>query len=230
MTHSTVRDTPEYCVRGPFPRKITGTTGEKRISVDLQKTLEQFDETETNLCRLEDIWREMKQLPPRDTAFLKDSLDGQRYRELPQEYQAIIDALKVEARFLHDERVDDLGREIQECRARLIQARRELVREHLVLLINVIDEMLERIVERMGPDTDAYDDDEWEDLRDVFDQIQRLIGRIVSRTEHWYDMLRHLSRGQKADLRDIVAMDWPSVRREIESNLSTGTSRNKTSR
>ena len=203
-----------------------------------ENTFDRF-QAEAGLCGLKEILEEIRHLLRQDIAFTKYNREGQRYVELMQAYQAIIEALlpikswtcrigQVQFDGLKiggsgpelqaGEGIDDISQHIKECRTRLIQARRELTSEHLVRLVNVVDRMLERIIERMGPDTDAYDDEEWEELGDVFSQIQRLTSNIIPRAGHWSDMLRHLTSGQKADLRDIVDLDWPSIRREIELN------------
>ena len=110
-------------------------------------------------------------------------------------------------------------REIEEYEARLMQMRRELVRDHLIRLMAVIDGMLKRIVDRVGPVKDGRDDQEWDELEDAFGQVERLTGGIVPGKGRWPDMRRHLLFGQSVDLHDIVCMDWPSVRAEIEANL-----------
>jgi hypothetical protein len=220
----------------------------KGISVEFEKRLEQFNEAEDKLRMLEEIWAEKRQSLARQIMFLQGSPEGGRCRELSGAYQSAVQALNpirnwtseafpqrphtirqarldafevgvFEMILLDNEAIRDLTKEIQEYRVWLIRARRELIRDQLVQLVHVFDGLLKRIVERMGPDTDAYDYEEWEELGDAFDQIQRLTGRTIPRIEHWSNMLRHLTSGQKADLRDIVAVDWPSVRYEIEHNL-----------
>jgi hypothetical protein len=115
--------------------------------------------------------------------------------------------------------LDAPRRGIEEYEARLIQMRRELVRDHLMRLMGVIDGMLKRIVGRVGPVRDGRDDQEWDDLEDSFGQVERLTGSIVPGKARWSDMRRHLLFGQSVDLHDIVGTDWPSVRAEIEANL-----------
>jgi hypothetical protein len=212
----------------------------------VREKLEQFNEAEDKLRMLEEVWAEMKQLLLRE--ILQGSPEARRCRELSRAHQSAVQALnpirnwtgeafpqtphaicparldafevgKFEMILLNDEAIRDLSKEIQEYRVWLIRARRELIRDRLVQLVHVFDGLLKRIVERMGPDTDAYDYEEWEELGDAFDQIQSLTGGAIPRTEHWSNMLQHLTSGQKVDLRDIVAGDWPSVRYQIERNL-----------
>ena len=97
--------------------------------------------------------------------------------------------------------------------------RRELVRDDLTRLMAVIDGMLKRIVHRVGPVKDGRDDQEWDELEETFGQVERLSGGIVPAKGRWSDMRRHLLFGQSVDLHDIVDMDWPSVRAEVEANL-----------
>jgi hypothetical protein len=176
--------------------------------------------------------------------------DSQRYRELLRAYEAIaaalpsigdcviaavpwdlnaigqarLDALEIdefEAKLSVEEGVRAPGREIEEYRARLHQARRDLVREELIRLIGEMNGVLAGLDERVGADDDPRDDPEWETLGQTFRQISRLVGGSFPRKGRWSwgDMRRHLSFGQNCDLRDIVNRDWPAVRADIEKNL-----------
>jgi hypothetical protein len=140
--------------------------------VDLEKALEQFDIVEANVRRLQKIWDEIRQLVPGDPEFTDNTSPGdQRYRELLRAYQAIIKALPpIGARSIETTpwELNDIGRarldarlwgeglaevdveadinapalEIEEYHAALIQARRELVRDHLTRLMGVVDPLL----------------------------------------------------------------------------------------
>lgn len=79
--------------------------------------------------------------------------------------------------------------------------------------------MLGRIVGRVGPVQDGRDDQEWDELEDIFGQVERLAGDLVPGKGRWSEMRRHLLFGQSVDVHDIVGTDWPSVRAEIEANL-----------
>jgi hypothetical protein len=217
--------------------------------VDLEKALEQFDIVEANVRRLEKVWEEISQLIPGGVAFTDEAgPEGQRYRELLRAYQAIIKALppigdctietvpwglnaigqarldaieidEFEAKLSVETGITAPGREIEEYRAALTQARRELVRDHLVRLMAVVEPLLQALVPDYQPDRHPIKDERWERLVDTLRQIERLTGSIVPGRARWRDMRRHMSIGQGVDLHDIARVDWPSVRKEIEANL-----------
>lgn len=110
-------------------------------------------------------------------------------------------------------------REIEEYEARLIQMRRELVRNDLIRLFSVIDLLLRALVGRVQSDRQPVIDDDWDRVVDALKQVERLTGGMVPRKARWRDMRRHLSIGQGVDLHDIARLDWPSVRSELQANL-----------
>jgi hypothetical protein len=174
--------------------------------------------------------------------------EDQRYRELLRAYQKIIkalppignctietvpwelnpigqaplDALEIgefEAQLSVETSILAPGREIEEYRAALIQARRELVRDHLIRLIGVIDPLLQELVPVVPSDRQPIKDERWERLVDALRQVVRLTGSTMPGRARWRDLRRHMSIGQGVDLHDIARLDWPSVRKEIEANL-----------
>jgi len=50
-------------------------------------------------------------------------------------------------------------------------------------------------------------------------ELERVAGSVVVGTSRWKDLRRHVGWGQGQDLKDIVSLDWPSVRRAIEQGL-----------
>jgi hypothetical protein len=217
--------------------------------VDLEKALEQFDIVEANVRRLERVWEEISQLTPASVAFTDEvSPEDQRYRELLRAYQAIIRALppigtctietvpwelnaigqarldalensEFEAKLSVETGINSPGQEIEEYRAALIQARRELVRDHLIRLMGVIDPLLKELVPVVLSDHQPIKDERWERLVDALRQVVRLTGSMMPGKARWRDMRRHMNIGQGVDLHDIARLDWPSVRKEIEANL-----------
>lgn len=222
---------------------------ENRRIVDLEQALEQFDTVEANVRRLEKVWEEISELTPASAGFTDEAApEDQRYRELLRAYQAIIkalppignctietvpwelnaigqarlDALEIgefEANLSVETGINAPGREIEEYRAALIQARRELVREHLIRLMGVIDPLLQELVPVVPSDHQPIKDERWERLLDALRQVVRLTGSMMPGKARWRDLRRHMSFGQGADLHDIARLDWPSVRNEIEANL-----------
>ncbi|HXR22648.1 MAG TPA: restriction endonuclease [Acidimicrobiales bacterium] len=174
--------------------------------------------------------------------------EQERYRELFRAYQAIVKAVppigsysierepwelnaigqarldaeeigEFDAKLAVEEGIDAPGREIEEYRAKLIQMRRELVRDQLVLVMAEIDRLLAGLTERVLPDREPVTGEGWEELVGALGQVERLTGGMVPRKGRWGEMHRHLSFGQGGDLHDIATLDWPSVRAEIEANL-----------
>jgi hypothetical protein len=115
--------------------------------------------------------------------------------------------------------LDEPWQEIQEYEARLRQARRDLVREHLIRLISEIDPLVKVLAARVQPDRQRITDEDWGKLVEALRQVERLTGGMVPRGARWQDMRRHLSIGQGVDLHDIARLDWPSVRAELQENL-----------
>ena len=216
--------------------------------MDLEAALEQFDIVEANLRRLDNVWSELKRLTPAGTDDLVDDSGVPRYLELLRAYESIVKALPpigdctiatlpmdpatIAQAWLGAEKVTDFdaisavrediqapGREIDEYRARLVQARRELVRDHLVQAMAAVDPLLKDLAVRVPRDHERIEDEGWDRLADTLGQIERLTGSMVPRRARWRDMRRHARIGQGVDLHDIANLDWPSVRAEIEANL-----------
>lgn len=216
--------------------------------MDLENALKQFDITEANLRRLETVWSEMMELIPDGPAFISGSPEDSRYQELKFAFRSIVKALPsidgysiesepLELNVIGHARLDalDIGeihatialeeeifapsREIQEYRRRLSQARRELVREHLVSLIGKSDTLLSALTSRLERNREPVEGEDWERLKEILNQIERLVGSSIPRKGRWKDLRRHIAWGQGVDLYDIAEYDWPSVRSEIENNL-----------
>ena len=216
--------------------------------MDLEQALGQFDAVRANLKRLEKVWTEMQGLVPQGIAFIESGPEGQRYRELQRSWRAIVTALppigdyqiersplglneiaqnrldsqeigEFEAQLAVEEEIEAPAREIEEYRARLQQARRELVRDRLVVLMGEIDELLKGITKRVGSQGNGNADAAWKELTEAFGQVWRLTGGLVPHKGRWSDMSRHLDFGESHDLHDIVHRDWPSVQAEIQANL-----------
>jgi hypothetical protein len=216
--------------------------------VDLEKALEQFDATEANLRRLLAVWTEMEGLIPSGIAFLDDSPEGRRYRELAHAYEEIMTATPAingfriravpveldaigqmrfdaaelgepEAYVSTEQAISQPGAEIDEYRFRLDRARRDLIRDQLIGLIARIDALLAERVARIAKDRDPIIDAEWEELGAAFGQLERLAGNQIPRTKAWSQLQRHMAWRQGVDLHDIADSDWPAVRSEIQQNL-----------
>jgi hypothetical protein len=217
--------------------------------MDLERALEQFDAVETNLRRLEKVWDEMQQIIPDGVAFLGTSPEGLRYAELQRSYSQIssgipaIDGYQItyipaDVDVIAQERLDamELGefevrvsveqryleeptREIDEYRSRFRRARRELIRARLQELIALISRLLASLTESIPGYNEQVEGEDWDELVEAFQQVERLAGSQIPRVGRWSDLRRHLRFGQGGDLHDIANMDWPSVRSDIEASL-----------
>lgn len=217
--------------------------------MNLEEALEQFDTVEANLRRLEAVWEEMQQLLPPTATFIRKGPVKQRYEELSRGYAAIaralppigtyrlesqplginqvarirMDAEKADDDFMGilsaETRIAAPSREIEEYRARMIQTRRQLVRDDLARLIAQVDPLLRSLLPRVESSNKPITDTDWPKLVSILEQVERLTGSMVPRKARWRDMRRHLRVGQGIDLHDIARNDWPSVRAELEANL-----------
>jgi hypothetical protein len=105
-------------------------------------------------------------------------------------------------------------------RERLANARKALVRERSIELMDAIDDLLPTLTERFPNDGTALGgDSEWERLAAALAEIQRLLGNDLVRRGRWTELARHLSFAQGADVHDIANHDWPSVRPDVEAAL-----------
>ena len=155
------------------------------------------------------------------------AIDGYQITEIPEDVDAIaqarLDAMVVgefEDRVSVEQRYLEVPtREIDEYRSRFRRARRELVRGRLQELIASISRLLISLTETMPGDTEVVEGEDWDEIVEAFEQIERLAGSQIPRVGRWSDLRRHLRFGQGCDLYDITNMDWPSVRSDIEASL-----------
>lgn len=115
--------------------------------------------------------------------------------------------------------LEEPGHQLDEYRFRLRRARRSAVSDRIELLVQEINEALERIVPVLPGGSDFYDDVHAARVNDAFRELDRLIGDTAERKGRWYDMARHLSFAQPHDWRDIAEFDWPDVRERLQTIL-----------
>jgi hypothetical protein len=216
--------------------------------MDLEDALREFDNTEANLQRLAKIWAEMSEIVPQGIAFMAGSPEGRRYDELNRAFADIAAALPkldgwiitsrpVGLNELAQDRLDaqDVGEipfiasveerrwlpagEIDEYQYRLNRARRALVRQRLIDLMEAVDRLLATLAERWPKATEGIHDPDWDQMAAAVREIDRLAGNVVPRTGRWNELRRHVHWAEGQDLRDIDAMDWPSVRKDLQQGL-----------
>ena len=212
----------------------------------LAAALDRFDRTEANLKKLQTVWDKIFQVLPSDLVFGMDTdelddlrrsfddlvealppIDGFVIEARPYSAdaaaQARFDALEISleaphARLEVERSIELPGREINEYRYRLHSARRTLVRREVEDVLAAIDGLLR--------DVDAADgvgawraQPRWEELTELIERLDRLVGDMVPGKARWKELRRHLRFAQANDLSDIKTMDWPSVRAEVTANL-----------
>jgi hypothetical protein len=216
--------------------------------MDLNDTLGQFDAVEANLHRLEKVWEEMVSLIPDGLVFIGGSPEGIRYETLRRAFADLvkglppingrsIESFPFEIDEIAQTRLDllDLGPEgstlaferqvtmpgeaIADYRFQMSRQRAVLVRNRTRELVGDIDLMLPDLAKRTERNGDRVVDPAWDQFRQSFDEIVRLIGASIVKKAEWYDLSRHIHFGQGGDLHDIAETDWPSVREDIEAAM-----------
>lgn len=211
----------------------------------LAAALEQFDAAEANLVKAERLWADMRGRLPDGISFGSDAkfdemartfghlIDGfpmiDGFKPSPtvpspnDVAQAQFDALEIaepSAMVWAAEMADEPERELADYRFRLQNKRRSLVREALTALIDQIDADLQVLL-GLHPDEEAHlqiPDEELALIRTHVGQVEVLIGSNP-RPERWSDLRRHLHFGQRGDLHDIEAFDWPAAKAGLRSGL-----------
>lgn len=211
----------------------------------LDGALKQFEATEANLAKLDELWTLIEKLLPSSPAFDgppeydehcfafrqvlhgMPAIDGFRIEDCLRDYDEA-GRMHLDAAEIGD--IDVLinvqlelarqGKELREYRLRFQAKRRALVRSRLMELMAEIDVILDELTREVsGCDLGAsVDAPRWQALHDAIREIDTLIG-AGSRPERWDDIQRHLHFGLVADLADICKLDWPSVRTSLASQL-----------
>lgn len=200
---------------------------------DLDHVLGQFERVDSNLGNLEAIWASMQSADAGEHENLVRSfvnlltglpaIDGFRIDAVPLSKTEIemrrFEASEVgepEANVHIEEQIDAPGRQIGEYRFHLDQARRKVIRDRVAEVVREIDSLV-------GPAGKFIDIDpsreDWDHLATRVAELDRLVSSTVPGKARWTDLHRHLHFGADVDLRDIIHLDWPSVRAEVERHL-----------
>lgn len=217
--------------------------------MELNEALRQFDRTEVNLRRLEEISAQLQERIPDGIEFPGSSPEGREHASLRRSFHDLTNALPaidgfqfaVDPPTLDDiaqsrldaaeidepeilialgRRISEPDEAIDEYRHRLKRARRILVRRRADELVAEVDALLPKLTARFPRDQEALaEDPEWLALKAAVNEIRRLLASESSGGARWGDLMRHLGFGLGVDLHDIADYDWPSVRENIESRL-----------
>ena len=209
----------------------------------LDAALEQFEGAEANLAKLHALWARIEKLLPSGPAFGSPpeyddlllafrrilpelpAIDGFRVEDRLYEYDEaghlLFEALEVGEIVAEVEATNTLseqGRQLREYSFRLRSARRHLVRERLLALMDEFG----RLIRGLWPEHQGLAHDtritapSWRRLREIVAEIDTLLG-AGSRPARWSALNRHLSFGTVQDLSDILQVDWPEVSSSIRA-------------
>lgn len=213
----------------------------------LNAALRHFEATEANLVNIEKLSVEIESAIPPGIAFC----ENQEYEENCRSFYALLKSLpkidqwkpeiflmeldeiaqnrldaqeigEFECMVSIEHRINEPARLLREYRYRFKQKRRELIRDALTELIDVIDSNLRHLSKILQQDTEsnkAVDDPNFDALMNNVAQINTLLGSSVSKPPRWSDLYRHMHFGMIGDLHDIIKHDWPSVKAGLRKSL-----------
>lgn len=212
----------------------------------LTNALRQFEATEANLTKAERLLSEAESMIPTGIVFggkpnydtrcrsLKEierhlpAIDGWRpsldIMDLDDIAQWRLDAAEAgmpEMEISLFRAIQQPSRELAEYRFRFDRARRSLVRDAVVDLINIVGACLQQLGgELRGLESNAKAAEPvWDELRGHLAQIETLLGSSAARPPGWSNLLRHAAFGMVCDFEDIQNRDWPAVRPALQQNL-----------
>lgn len=210
------------------------------------EALKQFEATEANLAKLENLWNELQELFPAGV----NMGESPEYEDRRRSFDSILASLPkiggwkpdisppdwdsvASSRFDFMELGEPFeaakfevsiwaeGKEIREYRYRLNQKRRQLIRDALVAVINKFDTDLRQIRKEIGAreGNEIVSSPVWPELQRNIEQIEVLLGSSVQKPPRWQDLRRHLDFGMVGDLCDIEEHDWPAVKVGLRKGL-----------
>jgi Restriction endonuclease len=98
------------------------------------------------------------------------------------------------------------------------RARRELVRGRMLELVQSVDALVSAMRAHRAAGG-GRTSDQWSALEPQVSELERLLGDSSGRPARWSDLRRHLSFWEDVDLDDILNMDWPAVKADLDRFL-----------
>ncbi len=213
----------------------------------LNTALKQFEATEANLQKLDNLWEQISSLIPdgpvvgsppeyeelcwtfRRILPALPAINGFVIEDELPDFDGIaqsrLDAMEIDefgAQLQVEEYLQEQGRQLHEYRYRLQLKRRELIRDRLFELMSNVEEILRELTTRYSdPDSETSkvsDDQSWTKLKVIIGELDMLLGTVV-RPARWNDLQRHLHFGMVVDLNDIVRFDWPEVSKGLNKAI-----------
>lgn len=212
----------------------------------LTNALRQFEATEANLAKAERLLSEAEGLIPTGIEFggnseydtrsrslkeierhlpgidrWKPSLDIMDLDDIAQWRLDAAEASMPEMEISLYREMEKPKRELAEYRFRFDRARRALVRDAVVDVINAI----EACIQKLGDELHGLGSNEkaaepvWDTLRNHLAQIETLLGSSAARPTGWSNLRRHAGFAMVCDFEDIQSRDWPTVKPALEKNL-----------
>jgi hypothetical protein len=212
----------------------------------VNEVLRQFEITEANVAKLEEILAAITELTPTGLYFGRDrqhedriraygdvlqallAIDGWKPKHIPLDINSVgelrLDAAEVgeiTAESAVPQQLDQPEKELAEYRHKLNKKRRQVIRSTMQDLIAKTDAVLVTLkpASESNPENDSVGDPAWEKLKKCVSAIDMLLGSGLPRPPRWADLRRHLSFGLVQELRDIIRLDWPEVKKGLQQNL-----------
>lgn len=206
----------------------------------IMEALKQFEATEANLSKLENLWKELQELFPESLQIGESPEYEDRRRSFysilaslpkiggwkpdisPPDWDSVVssrfDFMELgepfeEAKFEVSIWAD--GKEIREYRYRLNQKLRQLIRDALVAVIDKFDADLRQIRKEIGEreGNETLSSPVLAELKSNCEQLAVLLGSSVQKPPRWQDLRRHLHFGMVGDLAILRNTIGPLLRR-----------------
>lgn len=207
----------------------------------LEILLRSMDRAAANLAKLDEVWKRARPHMPTGPS----AGSNREYDDLCRHWQALlpglppidgwtvtehlpdidaagrafIDYLEIdEIPFTLRNDLEEPGRQLDEYRFRLAQARRKATRDRIEELVIQIDKGIDAVLADLPPGTDPVDNEHSSIVEAGFREIDTLLGDTTERRGRWWDMSRHLRFSQPHDWQDIHELDWPDIKATLATS------------
>ena len=213
--------------------------------ITLDTALQDFEATEANLAKLDNLWKQIEKLLPQGPEFGSlpeydelcwafrrilpslPAVDGFRIEDHLLDYDAIgqtwLDYMEIGE---GDPKITMLNilyeqeRQLREFRFRLQAKRRQLIRDRLVNLLDQIDQVLGELNSK-SVNTEintTITEPALYRLKEAVAEIDLLLG-AADRPTKWDDLQRHLDSGLLDNSAGIVQNVWPAVSKSLREQI-----------